>query len=313
MRKRGLIWSLLVLAVFSSSVVKAEEAFGVASTRLRYFFIFLPLSVNGSKTMWFALDTGAVTSIISPEARQDLSLPAVNSGEALALVRKTGNKNAVVYAQSVKSMDVELGPENFVEAPVSFRFGKYELGRVPSDRAGFLGMDFLLKHGAVINCWTQQIFFPRGAARLPLTPARYEQMGFSYIPIQITPRGFVEVSGIVMGSTYSFLIDTGKGGTFLTSSIQKLAHPATHRAGVLLSAPKGGIENEPLVTGKLPGFKLGDHDLSDLEVCFGQLPSTDFGCSHEWGGFIGTGTLIRRHAIIDFGNRALYLIADKKK
>jgi hypothetical protein len=52
--------------------------------------------------------------------------------------------------------------------------------------------------------------FSRDAAKLPLTPERYEQMGFSYIPIRITPRGFVEVDGTVMGSTYSFLINTDR-------------------------------------------------------------------------------------------------------
>jgi hypothetical protein len=75
-----------------------------------------------------------------------------------------------------------------------------------------------------------------------------------------------------MGSTYSFLINTGGTGTLLTPAIQKRAHPATHRASVLLNAPRPGIKNEPLAMGKLPGFKLGDNDLSDFEVFLGNCP-----------------------------------------
>jgi hypothetical protein len=144
--------------------------------------------------MWFGIDTEARVSFISPEARQALSLPAANSGATLALVRGTGNKNAVVYAQSVKSMGIEFGPGYFVEEPIAFGTQRSKKARVTFDKAGLLGMDFLLKHGAVINCWTQEIFFSRDAAKLPLKPERYEQMGFSYMPIRITPRGFVEVA-----------------------------------------------------------------------------------------------------------------------
>lgn len=314
MRRWSWIWFVLVLgAAFSASVANAEEAFAVVPVAFSYLHFFAPVSVNGSKIMWFGIDTEHLVSFISPEARQALSLPAANSGPTLAFVRGTGNKNAVVFAQSVKSMDMELGPGYLVEAPIAFKTERSKKARGTFDKAGLLGMDFLLKRGAVINCRTGQIFFSRDAAKLPLRPERYEQMGFSRIPIRITPRGFVEVDGTISGSTYSFLINTGFPPTLFTSAIQKRAHSATHRIGFLISFPHGGIQNGPVAMGKLPGFKLGDHDMSDFEVSFGQLPSTDFGFSNEWGGEIGTELLIKQHAIIDLGNRALYLMADKKK
>jgi len=265
-------WVILALgAVLSNSVANAEEGFAVVPVAWSYLRLFAPVSVNGSKIMWFRIDTESRVSSISREAGQALSLPVANSGATLALVNGTGKKNAVVYARSVKSMDMELGPGYFVEVPMAFRTERSK-AQVTFDKEGVLGMDFLLKHGAVINCRTGQIFFSREAAKLPLRPERYEQMGFSRIPIRITPRGFVEVEGTVSGSIYSFLINTGFPPTLFTSAIQKRAHPATHRIPFLVSFPHGGIQNEPVVVGKLPGFKLGDHDMSDFEVSFGQLP-----------------------------------------
>ena len=257
--------------------------------------------------MWLGIATDFRVSLISLNASQALSLPTVNSAATLAIVRDSGDKSAVGYAQSVKSMDTEFGPAYFVETPLSFPIARAGHGRVAFDKEGLLGTDFLVKHGAVINCRTAQIFFSRDATKLPLTPKRYEEMGFSYIPIRITPRGFVEVDSAIMGTTYSFLINTGTNETLLASAIEKQAHVATHRAGVLLSFPYDGIKNEPVTIGRLRGFKLGDHDLSDFDLSFGQLPSKNLGLLHDWGGIIGTELLIHRNAIIDLGNRALYL------
>jgi Aspartyl protease len=147
---------LVLGAAFSASVANAKEAFAVVPVARGFF---APVSVNGSKIMWFSVDTKALVSLISPEARRALSLPVANSGATLALLRSTGNKNAVVYAQSVKAMDMELGPGYFVEVPMTFKTERSKNARGTFEKAGLLGTDFLLKHGAVINCWTGQIFF----------------------------------------------------------------------------------------------------------------------------------------------------------
>lgn len=312
MRWHPRCWVILALgAVLSDSVASAQEAFAVVPVAPSYLRFFVPVSVNGSKIMWFRVDTESTVSFISPKASQALSLPVANSGATLAFETGAGKQNAVVYAHSVKSMDLELGPGYFVEAPMRFPIERLKKPAT-FDKEGILGMDFLLKHGALINCRTAQIFFSRDAAKLPLSPEGYEKMGFSRIPIRITPRGFAEVDGTVSGSTYSFLINTGFAPTLFTPAIQKRAHPATHHMPFVISFPHGGIRNEPVLMGKLPGFKLGDHDMSDFEVSFAQFPSTNFGFSNELGGEIGTELLVKRHAIIDLGNRMLYLMDDKK-
>jgi hypothetical protein len=313
--------SLLALATviacttLSTRHANAQQSFAAVTTaRSNQLHLFAPVSINGSPIKWFLVDTGAPVSLISAEVRHALSLPAAGSGATVALVSGgAAKKSPVVYAQSVKSMDMELGPGYFVEGTIAFQAERTNEARVTFDKEGILGMNLLVKHGALINCFTQQIFFSRDAAKLPLSPEHYRSMGFTYVPIRITDRGYIEAVGTALGSTYSFLVDTGEFWTMLTPKIQEQAHVAGYRPGVIVNGPYSGVKNAPLSIAKIPEFKLGDFDLSDLELGFCQLRGTDFGFTHEWGGIIGPELLFKRRAIIDLGNRALYLMADKKK
>jgi predicted aspartyl protease len=315
---RGSLFALATVIAFttlSARNANAQQSFAVVPTaRSNQLHLFAPVAINGSQIKWFLVDTGAPVSLVSPDVRHALSLPSAGSGATVALVSGgAGKKSPVVYAQSVKSMDMELGPGYFVEAPIAFQAENTNEARVTFEKEGILGMNLLVKHGAVINCFTQQIFFSRDAAKLPLSPEHYKSMGFTYVPIRITNRGYVEVVGTALGSTYSFLIDTGEFWTMLTPQIQERAHVAGYRPGVIVNGPYSGVRNVPLTVARIPEFKLGDFDLSDLELGFCQLRCTDFGFTHEWGGIIGPELLFKRHAIIDLGNRALYLKSDKTK
>ncbi|MBV8585248.1 MAG: hypothetical protein JO308_03090, partial [Verrucomicrobia bacterium] len=78
--------------------------------------------------------------------------------------------------------------------------------------------------------------------------------------------------------------------------------------------PFAGIKNAAVTITKLPDFTLGSADLSNLLVTFGETgrasASLDF--EHEYGGILGYDFLARYRAIIDLGNRALYLKIARK-
>ena len=63
---------------------------------------------------------------------------------------------------------------------------------------------------------------------------------------------------------------------------------------------------------KVRGLSLGNHDIGNLSLGFAETGNHDFELLHEYGGLIGANFLWNRHAIIDLGNHALYLMADKK-
>jgi hypothetical protein len=123
----------------------------------------------------------------------------------------------------------------------------------------------------------------------------------------------VEVQGTASGSPYSFLVDTGSVYTTLEPAILNQTHASHYFTGRGISLPYGGIRSERIVFGKALGIKLETQDMSDLVVGFAETGRHDYGLVHDYGGLIGADLLFRRHAIIDLGNRALYLMADKKK
>jgi hypothetical protein len=313
---RPLVWIVLGFSAsaFFHGPAQAEERFAVVQTaRGNQLHLFAPISVNGSKIVWFTVDTGAPISYISPELQRALSLPTTNSAD-LGFRRVSTSKTPLAFAQSVKSMSMELGPGYFAEVPVAsgITMERTKEALIPFEKAGIIGMNFLLTHGAVINCRTQQIFFSRNGSTLPVTRQGYEKMGFTYLPIRITPYGFAEVQGTAASSTYSFIVDTGAFRTTLDPAIMKRTHASHYFTGKAIILPYAGIRAR-LLHGKALGLKFGTQDLSDLDVGFAEIRRLDFGTTNEYGGLIGADLLFKRHAIIDLGNRALYLMADNKR
>jgi predicted aspartyl protease len=299
----------------STSLANTRESFAVVPTAWNdQLHLFAPVSVNGSKTEWFLVDTGAPFSLISPSAQKELTLPEAKTRDNLTVtVTNVGKKLPLVYAQSIKSGDMELGPGYFVAESLEFSREKTREARTPFDKEGLLGMNLLLKHGAVINCRTQQIFFSRQGSKLPLSSERYEkEWGYTYIPIRITPRGYVEVKGTIGGSTYSFVVDTGAFWTTLEPAIRNRQHLSYSGTRIVARLPYATGKTAVFTMTRVPGFKIGEQDASDLTVGFSETYVGDLGLLHEYGGLIGAELLFKCRAIIDLGNRALYLMSDKK-
>ena len=173
-------------------------------------------------------------------------------------------------------------------------------------------MDFLVKHGAVINCRTQQIFFSRTASKLSLSREGYEKMGFTYVPIRITREGYPEVEGSMDGLEYTFLVDTGAFWTTLDPKVQQRNHLPIVRRGTG-ALPYNGQGRLPIVLAHLPEFRIGDQVVRNELLCFAAIRPPSGGTVHKWGGLIGADLLFKQRAIIDLGNRGLYLMSDNKK
>jgi len=69
----------------------------------------------------------------------------------------------------------------------------------------------------------------------------------------------------------------------------------------------------PYVMAKLPELKIGEFAVNNEILAFQNVRRPPGEFAHQWGGLIGADLLFKRHAIIDLGNRALYLMADKKR
>jgi predicted aspartyl protease len=300
-------------AVPRSQLANAQQNFSAAQAVLgSQLHLFVPVSINGTRRTWWLVDTGAPASIVSPFLRQRLSLPGPPAGSGInATITRRGKTYSVAFAISINLNGAELGPgylrveqiDRFVDEKSNAATGGFEKG-------GIIGMTQLLRRGAFINYKTFQLFFARDSSKLPLTREGYEKMGYTYVPLRIAPKGYVEVEGTIAGSTYSFLLDTGAFVSILEPKIRERNHLAFNQTRVILTAPYAGIKEARLTQATVPGFRIGNQDLSDYRIGFAESHTFDPGFVHEYGGILGPDLLHYHEALIDLGNRALYLKPD---
>ncbi|MBV8275495.1 MAG: hypothetical protein JO170_09595 [Verrucomicrobia bacterium] len=150
------------------------------------------------------------------------------------------------------------------------------------------------------------IFFsPTG--NLGLSRQKYEAMGFTYVPLNLTSGNRLEVTGNLGGKEFSFFLDTGAFSTSLTNGIReevKVPFVETRSKAVGVFHDLGN--NAQISYAEPSDFKLGAYDASGARVNFTTL-NTQESASHRFAGFIGLDFLFYRSAIIDIGGRALYL------
>ncbi|HZC35511.1 MAG TPA: aspartyl protease family protein [Chthoniobacterales bacterium] len=291
----------------------AQADFSATQAVLSYgLHLFVPVSINGGKRTWWLVDTGAPGSTIAPSLQQSLSLPLTTTRFGVpAKVTRQGRDYPVTFAESVDFNGTELGPGYFrIEQINQISKEKTNAFSGPFEKGGIIGMNFLLKHGTLINFRKFQIFLARQGTRLPVTREGYERMGYSFVPLRITPKGYVEVEGTVGASIYSFLLDTGAFVSMLEPKIRDRNHLAFNTTRATLTAPYAGIKGAPLTQAAIPGFKIGTQDLSDYRIGFAESHTFDPGFRHEYGGIIGPDLLHYHEALLDLGNRALYLKPD---
>src|SRR5260370_15033179 len=170
--------------------------------------LFAPVSINGTKRTWWLIDTGAPGSLIAPSLQKKLSLPTPPP-QTRSQVKISCKSYPVGLAQNVDFNGAQIGPGYMAVAPLDVMEKERSNALSGSfEKGGLIGMNFLLKRGALINYKTYQIFLSLRGSALPLSREGYEKMGYTYVPLRITPRGYVEVEGTIGDSTYSFLLDT---------------------------------------------------------------------------------------------------------
>jgi hypothetical protein len=174
------------------------------------------------------------------------------------------------------------------------------------EKTGVVGINLLGKYGALINCKTQQIFLsPSG--NLGLARQKYEAMGFTYVPLRITPQNRLELIGTLGGNTFSFAIDTGSFIRMLDESIRSTANVPFWETAAKIGGPFHDFKNASLSYGSASDFKLGNYDAKGAKIAFANLHLSEQSFTHRFAGLIGTDFLYFRSAIIDIGGRALYL------
>jgi predicted aspartyl protease len=289
---------------------KASDFVAVQAVRGSVNHLFVPVSVNGKRANWWLVDTGAPYSVIRPA---EMTRAGIANPQPQLSTTGEG-KHPIVSAANITSEGMDFGkkslvvisPEHFDEEGTRESTGSFH-------KMGVMGLDLLMKYGAIINSRSQQLFFSKIPGHLPVHREQYEKMGFTYIPLEKLPSGHVGVDGTVNGTEYTFILDTGAPFTTLQRSIGEKEKLPRFVTASSLQGSFHDFKNARLDAASLPGFKIGSQDLSDALIGFANLNLSTGNLKHPFGGFIGADILFYHTAIIDLGNDALYLAPDFRK
>jgi hypothetical protein len=259
----------------------------------------VPVSINGSKTTWWVVDTGAPVCLMDPSFSTKLGLQADNKVGRFPVTMVNNFQIGTLQCNGIECVVRSIGDLKAVEL-------KNEAGSF--DKVGVIGVNLLRKYGGLINCRTQQIFLsPSG--NLGMSRQKYEGMGFTYVPMNVTSRNRLEVTGTLAGKEFSFFLDTGAYSTIVDNSIRNEVNLPFFTTNTKVVGPFHDFGRDSQYTFGAPtDFKLGSYDASGARLGATTLNIRENpGSSHRFAGFIGMDFLFFRSAIIDVGGRALYL------
>jgi Aspartyl protease len=259
----------------------------------------VPVSVNGSKTTWWIVDTGAPVCLIDPLFSTKLGLHADNKIGNFPVTMVNNFQLGTFQCNGIACVVRSIGELKTVEL-------RNEGGSF--DKGGVIGINLLAKYGGLINCRTQQIFLsPSG--NLGMSRQKYEAMGFTYVPMNVTSRNRLEITATLGGKEFSFFLDTGAYSTIVDNSIRNEVNLPFFSTNTKIVGPFHDFGKDARYTyGTATDFKLGNYDASGARLGATTLNLHESpGSSHRFAGFIGMDFLFFRSAIIDVGGRGLYL------
>jgi predicted aspartyl protease len=323
------VYITLFISLASLSAAVAQHVGEIQAT-IAGNHLYIPLRINGQNARPWLVDTGAFPCVISEGEANRLKLGAPPADSKLpSSLSSEGKQHRVVIASDLSCGTMSFGkvpmvvftrggPADYLNQPrnsagESFGIGDIRQFRNEFSSGGVLGLSLLSQYGAVINYINGQIFFSVHGGALPVHRQNYERMGYTYVPLEVRNNRRLEVVGTIGGSEYSFVIDTGAAHTVLYDQIRVNQHVPAFLSNARMVGGFHNFKNQDLWVGRVPGFRLGNQDVSDTPVAFGQIYAPEQGLSHPFAGFIGPDILAEHSAIIDIGHRALYLKPNGKR
>ncbi len=320
MLMRGLVaFALLIFAASASAAVKQPLAGHGAVQLIRgpQNHLLVPASVNGHSAS-FLLDTGENLTFLQNDRVTPLGVQNLGRQTHVgALWFSLGQINRLGLG-TVMLSPVEVA----LYDPAQFRGPVPGKGGRAAD--GILGLELLQRHGAVINCRTQQLFVQSDSAS-PLNLAAITG-GFGFIRIPITPSGHgqLTVSCSIGPISGRLVIDTGAFVTILDAhAVRDLnlnPQATTH------SARTASGRVRPMAVSEIKDFNIGGVPMAPQKFAIMDLfepnkPLRVFTginrlvgydarmprSKHDVLGLLGSELLYQRSAIIDLGSMSLYL------
>lgn len=258
--------------------------------------ILLPVEVNGEGPFEFILDTGAGTSLLSPELGQKLGVKVIGSKEG----QSAGGAVSVSLAKvdslavgSTKLDDVDVGLVDLSH-----------IGRTVGAKIdGDLGYNFLKHFRIALDYRRSEIHFD--------DPKRFESAGQSTALTEVTIRLASPAKPLILVDVYAngrgpfqFAIDTGTSTTAITPELAQQLGVASSPIG---AATTGGAHVD-VTAGVLQSFQVGEARIQNATVVvadFFAMLSAAVGAKLD--GIVGYNFLRNYKVALDYPNETLSL------
>jgi hypothetical protein len=268
------IVALLTLAVAIQFEFAADE-------------IFIPVRVNGSKALWFALDSASSSMILDPARARELGIAGGEQGQG-----RGAGAGAVAYTKLTEPVSLQIGPlPTAAYSMITIDLSGPAKGASHA-MDGILGYEFFSRFVIAIDYQRHRMTItapdefraPRGYVSLPL---RIDHK-LPFVDAELKVRGVPPATG-------GFLIDSG--------SADAVDHPLIKQStGEVRKTVTGVGLGEPTTgyVGRAEYFKLGPYVIKRpvLACCGGNEFNQQM---------IGAGILEHFRVIFDYPHSRLYI------
>ena len=282
----------MVTATLSPSSAKVKFRLAGGAQPL----ILLPVEVNGEGPFEFILDTGAGTSLLTPELGQKLGIKVIGSKEG----QSAGGAVSVSLAKvdslavgSTKLDDVDVGLVDLSHV------GRTVGAKIDGD----LGYNFLKYFRITLDYRGSEIRFDN--------PRRFESAGQSRALTEVPMRLASPAKPLILVDVYAngrgpfqFAIDTGTSTTAITPELAQELGVASSPIG---AATTGGAQVD-VTAGVLQSFQVGGARINNSTVVvadFFAMLSTAVGAKLD--GIVGYNFLHNYKVALDYPNETLSL------
>ena len=258
--------------------------------------IILPVKVNGRGPFDFILDTGAGTSLLTPELAQKLNIKVIGSKEGQTAGGKVSVSLARVDSFAVGETKVDDADVGIVDLS---QIGKAIGTKIDGD----LGYNFFKHLRITIDYRNSEISF--------YDPKRIERFGISAqteVPIRLASpaKPLILVDTFVNGrGPFQFAIDTGTSTTAITPELAKeLAVDGTPVGPVTT-----GGAHVAVTAGMLQTFQVGGAKSNNVQVVVGEFfAMLSEAVGSRLDGIVGYNFLRNYKVVIDYPNGMLSLV-----
>lgn len=260
-------------------------------------------SVNGSKPLWFLIDTGAEATILNAPRLAEMGLTSFGATST------TGGGNSAGYAYA-DAARLTVGGVAVLDQRVGVMdlHGLEKIYGMPM--AGLIGYDFISRFvmrvdyaHKTIDLYEPSGWVYRGAgAKLPFVI----EEGHPHVPGTIAVSGAPPIAA-------DMVVDSGAAGTVNLSTpfvkannLLELAHTAPADRPTTMAGSEKEFFAQTLVRGRLDGFTLAGVTVRDVPTSL-MVGTTGAYASGNFSGTIGQGLLHRFDTVYDYARRTIYL------